>query len=543
MGLHTFRTHLKGRLKQVTMNKRDMNKPIYKQMRYRFLIASFAVLLLSLASCNKQWDEYYKGYPETVDGNIWNEIQNNSEFSAFLQIIKEAEMDTLFDSGITYTILAPTNNAIANFQGGGSFDKTILAYHFCSHFVGTSSIQGKRQVQTLTKKFALFERNGNEVFIDGVEVADESPLYGNGKYFTMNQVMQPRPNIYEYYQTTNPVFTAYIDSQDTIIIDKEKSEPLGFDEDGNTVYDTVSTVENKFEMEYFPIKQEFRSLSGTVVFPLEKDYQEALTVMAQSLGGNYNTYQDIPIDWQQETLIPHLLYQGVFLNRLEPEEFEWKSPIDTLKLLNVLGDSVVINYVPTDKAFCSNGYAYNYETFKIPDSLYNGGIKLEGEELVYSTGLNKFSWEDEVTVVTDISIVPNQDLIPGASNDSIIRVLFPKGYDGKFSVEFKSPKLFPRKYVLEIATHMDFGGEYNIYINDELVKTFNYYEYIIGNGIIRSVTGERLRPRGRFNRFDMWVDNINDYGSVKIKIEYKGPGIVANNGFVLDYIRFIPAIN
>ena len=514
-----------------------------KQIRYSFLIALFAVMLLSLAGCNKQWDEYYIDYPITVDGNIWHEIQNNSEFSEFVQIIKEAEMDTLFNSNITYTILAPNNDAIAGFQGGGSFDKTTLAYHFCSHFISTSSIQGKRQVQTLTEKFALFERNGNEVFIDGVKAVDESPLYENGKFFTMGQVMQPRPNIYEYYQTTNPVFTAFIDSQDTIIIDKEKSNPLGFDEDGNTVYDTVSTVGNKFEMEYFPIKQEFRTLSGTVVFPLEEDYNEALTVMAQSLGGNYSSYQDIPTDWQEETLIPYLLYQGVFLNRLEPGEFKWKSPTDTLKLLNILGDSVVINYVPADKAFCSNGYAYNYESFVIPDSLYNGGTKLEGEELVYSTGLNKFSWEDEVTVVTDISVAPNQDLIPGASNDSIVRVLFPRGFDGEFSVEFKSPKLFPRRYVMEVATHMDFGGEYNIYVNDELVKTFDYYDFIIGGGIIRSVTGERFKPRGRFNSFDMWVDNLNEYGSAKIKIEYNGPGFVANNGFVIDYIKFTPALN
>src|SRR5690606_30081774 len=207
-------------------------------------------------------------------------------------------------------------------------------------------------------------------------------------------------------------------------------------------------------------------------------------------GGEYNDFNDIPLDWQEEILIPHLLYQGVFLNRIEPEEFIWKSPKDTLKLQNMLGDSVVINYTPTDKALCSNGYAYNYETFEIPDSLYNGGTKLEGEALVNPTGLNKYSWIDSVSVKSDISVVPLQELIPGASNDSIIRVNFPKGYTGKFTVEFKSPKLFPRKYVMAVSTHMDIGGIYDIYVNDELVKTFDYYAYIQGRGIIFSVTGD-----------------------------------------------------
>ncbi len=510
-------------------------------MKLRLGIFFIGLILIGAVSCTKEWDDHYNIYPETVDENVWDVIQSDPQFSSFVQVIKQAKMDTLFESDIAYTIFAPTNEAVSNFVGVKEFSNVVLSYHICSHFINISSIQGKRQIQTLTEKFALFERNGNEVKIDEIDVAAESPLYRNGKFFTMGEVIEPKPNLYEYYQFTNPVFSTYIDSQDTIILDKEKSKPLGFDEDGNTVYDTVSIIANKFEMKYFPVKEEFRSLSSTIVFPKEEDYREALNIMAQSLGGEYHDFNDIPLDWQEEILIPHILYQGVFLNRIEPEEFVWKSPTDTVKLLNILGDSVVINYVPTDKALCSNGYAYNYMSYEIPDSLYNGGIKFEGEVLLHPTGLNKYAWNDSVTAKSDISLVPNQELIQGASNDSIIRVNFPKGYAGKFTLEFKSPKLFPRKYVMVVSTHMDIGGIYDIYVNDELVKTFDYYQYIAGRGVIFSVTGERYIPRGRFNRFDMYVDNIEEYGSAKIRFEYKGPGFVASNGLVFDYIEFIPA--
>ncbi len=512
-------------------------------MKFKLGILFIGLILIGISSCTKQWEDHYNVYPETVDQNVWEVIQNDPQFSKFVQIIKEAKMDTLFLSDIAYTIFAPTNAAVDQFKGVKEFNNVVLAYHFSSHFINISSIQGKRQIQTLTEKFSLFERNGNEVLIDGIKVAAESPLYKNGKYFTLGQVIEPKPNLYEYYQFTNPVLTYYIDTQDTIILDKEKSKPLGFDEDGNTVYDTVSIVANKFEMKYFPVKEEFRNISGTIVFPKEEDYQNALNTMAESLGGNYNDYKDIPLEWQENVLIPHILSQGVFLNRLEPEEFVWESPKDTLKLLNVLGDSVVINYVPTDKANLSNGYAYNYETYIIPDSLYNGGTKYEGERLLAPKGLNKFAWHDSVSVKSDVSLIPSQELIQGASNDSIIRVNFQKGYKGKFSVEFKSPKLFPRRYVMVVSTHMDIGGIYDIYINDQLVKTFDYYAYVTGRGVINSVTGVRYTPRGRFNRFDFWVDNIVDYGSAKIKFDYKGPSVVANNGFVIDYIEFIPAPN
>lgn len=511
-------------------------------MKVKKIFLYIGLIVFIGTACNKQWDEHYDVYPATVNENVWDAMQKDPELSQFVEVVKSFQLDTIFNTDIPYTIFAPTNAAISNFTSTASFDTTVLRYHFASHFINTSSIQGKRQVQTLTNKFALFENQGGRVKIDEISVGKESPLFLNGKYFMMDEVIMPKPNLYEYFQFTNPVLSNYIDTQDTIILDKEKSKPLGFDDEGNTVYDTVSIVENKFEMKYFPVKHEFRNIASTIVFPKSDDYNAALDIVAEALGGNYVDHNDIPIEWQEQILIPHLLAQGVFLNRLEPEEFIWESPEDTLKLLNVLGDSVVINYTPVDKALCSNGYAYNYQDFVIPDSLYQGGTKFEGEILLKKTGLNKYTWKDSVKVLTDISLNPLQELVPSASNDSIIRVPLPKGYAGKFSVEFKTPSLFPRKYLMVIRTHMDIGGLYDFYINDELVSSFDYYKYVLYRGVLPSVVpGQRYIPEGRFNRFDMYVENLMEYGPAKMRIEYKGPStFVPNNGLVIDYIEFKP---
>ncbi|MBT6004579.1 MAG: hypothetical protein HOG79_02585, partial [Prolixibacteraceae bacterium] len=154
---------------------------------------------------------------------------------------------------------------------------------------------------------------------------------------------------------------------------------------------------------------------------------------------------------------------------------------------------------------------------------------------------NRYSWTDSVTVNSGISVIPLREFITTASNDSIVRVPFPKGYSGEYSVEFKSPSLFPRKYVMIVRTHMDIGGVYDIYINDELVKTFDYYDYILYRGLMFSVTGARYLPDGRFNSFDMYVDNLQEYGKATIRFEYKKPGFVVSNGLVIDYIEFVPA--
>jgi hypothetical protein len=92
-----------------------------------------------------------------------------------------------------------------------------------------------------------------------------------------------------------------------------------------------------------------------------------------------------------------------------------------------------------------------------------------------------------------------------------------------------------------IMTHMDVGGIYDVYVNDELVTTFDYYTFIRLRGLNWSVTGARYLPQGRFNKFDCWVENITEYGIAKIKFEYKGPStMVVTNGLVIDYIEFIP---
>jgi hypothetical protein len=510
-------------------------------MKSKMYLLILGLLPFLFIRCERDWNDHYNDYPETVNEKLWEQMQNDPNISKFVQLLKEFQYDTLFLSDIPYTVLAPTNEALNSYLEQNEVTEVFLGYHIVALLMQSENIQAAKKVQTFSEKFILFERSGSTILADGVAIESESPLYLNGKYFILSDVIEPVPNIYEFFKTANPVLSDYIDSQDSIIIDKELSKRIGYDEFGNTIYDTVAIIYNEFEEEFFPVREEFRNMSATVVFPKKEDYNAALTVMADAMG--LTDYNDIPLEWQYEILIPHLLEQGVFLNRLEPEEFEWKSPMDTAKLLNIVGDTVAIFYTPTEKFNCSNGYAYNYSDFVIPDSLYAGGNRMEGEILVMETGVNRFAWREWVTVQSDVTIRPLREYIAFASNDSIVRVPFTKGYSGKYNIQFRSPSLFPGKYLMVVNTHMDHGGLYEIYVNNELMKTFDYYDFLRFGGIIYSVTGTRYLPVGRFNKFDMYVDNLGGYGYLNIKFVYKGPSFVSNNGLVIDYIDFLPVIN
>ena len=139
-----------------------------------------------------------------------------------------------------------------------------------------------------------------------------------------------------------------------------------------------------------------------------------------------------------------------------------------------------------------------------------------------------------------IRFCSDADNVGTASNDSILKVIFPSKYEGVYSLEFKTEPLFPRRYLFVVRTHMDYGGIFDIYINDVLVKTFDWNDFKKSRGIITSsVEGVRFIPDGRFNKFDFWVDNITEYGKAKVRLEYKGPGTLTNNGLVLDYIECV----
>lgn len=91
------------------------------------------------------------------------------------------------------------------------------------------------------------------------------------------------------------------------------------------------------------------------------------------------------------------------------------------------------------------------------------------------------------------------------------------------------------------------SGLYEIYVNDEILNYQDIYgnvltqfdTYLLRNSIV-SVTGERFLPVGGFNKRDYWVDNLTDYGDVRVRFKYVGPGGNSTNGLSIDYVKLIP---
>lgn len=504
-----------------------------------------ALILILSFGCNENWDDVYTIQSETVNMNIWDVIKDEADYSEFITLASSFGYDSIFkNTSNTYTIFIPNNQAIETFRNlNQDITKDIFEYHLIRHFVNNQAINGERLLLTVVGKYVLYKSMNLSKLYGNFEIIKESPLYLNGKFYELLNVAFPTDNIFQVMAKHNSEFTKYITNFDSVLIDYENSAVIGINEFGDILYDTVFSVYNSFEEEFFPVRNEFRNRTATFALPGIQKYNDALNKMAQKLGGEFKNHNDIPEVWKTNVLIPYLFEHGAFDNKVEASEFAptSKSPDHDHKLKNMLGDSVVIGYVPVNQQFCSNGYVFDYQEFSIPDSLFNKELVFEAEWLVDVVGFNKYAWNNLAKVSSGFTTTPMAEQAPSQSNDSILVMNFPINYTGNFSLEFKIEDVFPKKYLAVIGTKPIAGGIYNIYINEVLMRTFDYNEYAIWRQALPSKAGGRYVTDSKgFSKFDFWVENISQFGDVTVRFEYLGPGKSSDVRLMLDNIRLVP---
>jgi len=497
-----------------------------------------ALIVLSqlLFSCEKPWADHYQDVPEKVNMKLWDALKQEERFSSFVQHMEAQSLDTLFKDGLSYTLFIPPGEAVESILDTAANTEIILRYHIVeSLFIGDNRAQDK-QLLTSLGKYVIFNPQGASSSFDEVPISYTSPLHLDGKYYELEDLALPRDNLYEYIASSNPFLKGYIDSKDSIFMDYENSTPIAFDESGNTVYDTVQGLVNTFEYEFFPISEEFRSKKATFLLFTQEQLNMALDEMATNI--NLTDGTDIPDVWTSEVLMPAILTSAMFQGQLEY--------IDLMKdtLTSITGNTVIIDHTEIDPAsrfLCSNGMAYLYNDLIISDSLYLGGISLEGESLVDSVG-KAYNWKDEVILPGETIGLPQSLISKFGSGGRVLSVKISP--DLSFSMEFKIKNVLPMRYRFLWRGNSGLAGNYRIYINGVEIGEFDTFEFFqkkiwsVKDGIIFR------KEDGDYNKKDFWVDNITEFGDVSVKIEFLGPSDLRPDdvGMIIDYVELIPEI-
>ncbi len=543
-------------------------------MKYKnfYKIFSFLALSVLVLSCrDEEWDTHYKSNPATVNVKMWDAIKNKSAFpqySKFVDWVIKTGLDSVLETNQSFTLFIPTNDAFDKFNMAGNDSSVVLGQLISETVLQPANISSWRKLLMINTKYVLVSKVGADIYFNGIKVEKRSQLYKDGLYFELGEVPTPLLNLYQYLAISSPVVRNYIDGLDSLGFDPLLCNPIGFDSNGNTIYDSSRVTGrgfvyyNSFLDHYFKVGDEFRNKSATLLVFNQEQYNAALDTMAKNLGGVFTDYTKIPQDWQKEVLLPFYLNSGIFDSTFTNSRF------DTLKskafYKNINGDSVIVNPSNVDlnsRFECSNGVVYNYKKFIVPTNLYNDTLKIEGESLVVDLGASKFAWKTDVKV-SDAKIETTVDASdPGASKSRQLLVKFASSYSGPYSVEFNFHKVFPRTYKLLWQASNRPSGKVAWYVNDIKVGEYDNDKWggttpfiaLTGElagpkngtdplGYAYNSAGYRLSKNKTLNYVEFVVQNvITEYGDAKIKCVWnKGQGSSSSRGLLVDVVMLVP---
>jgi uncharacterized surface protein with fasciclin (FAS1) repeats len=169
--------------------------------------------ILFITACQDDWNNYYYRDPgENIERTVWEVINDNPDYSRFVELIKENQLDSIFTTDRSLTVFVPTNEAFANFVQDSIDISILLRYHIIERLLNIPDVQKFRIIETSSNKYALLERVNDTFTIDGKEITYFSPLCKDGRYYELNKVLYPSPNLYEFLSVNSELLQGILTS-------------------------------------------------------------------------------------------------------------------------------------------------------------------------------------------------------------------------------------------------------------------------------------------------------------------------------------------
>lgn len=490
------------------------------------IISRLFVLLLLFTGCQDDWSDYYKNSAggetdaSSATGNLLEQLKSIPEYSEFVKLLEETKVSEELTRNQVLTVWVPTNATMpAEIATMSDEDKTTLCKNHINYVaLYNTKLSDGKVIKTLAGKNLIVKENGTDRFsFDGQEVIKLNQKCTNGVIHEISGWLMPRKNIFEYILSAGPEYSIIRDSLlarcDTVF-KPGLSFPLGVDELGNTIYDSVFVIENSL-LEY---KSDIRSEDEdfTMFLPTDQSihnmYEEMEDYFASS--GSYMTNKDTVkfFGWLLKSIIHQgkiETYAGSFTS---PYGYEWR----TDKQLVASGSY---------QSF-SNGYVYEVSKIHIPKFMYLTSMRC------YATYLSELP-EDKLGDYLTMGNVTSYNLKQPYDGHTIVQVLGNKTEPVAW-YEFKTltkdlegnlidGKVSPGLYTVNASYRTWLCGNVRLSFNGEEVITFNCnqtkYNY---------KSGEVLKS---YEVKEEW-----GFNTIRIKQEDVGK----KGRLMLEYIEFIP---
>ncbi|MDR1737496.1 MAG: fasciclin domain-containing protein [Candidatus Symbiothrix sp.] len=225
-----------------------------------FKYAGIMLLLigsLSYMACSDHFNDYYKSKGAKADKTLIELISENPDLSTFKTLLEQSGYADLLQGSALYTVWAPTNEALKDFDASDPTDvKNLVGIHL-ARFIHNAS--GNRLALTdagaQNRDNIIYSVNSKQIkflgtpaggyTVNGNRLATANMLASNGVLHTIDSPIAFVRNIWEYLALNNlDSIRAYLYPFDTLTFNVSMSKELDYNEEGLTLYDSVFTKSN-----------------------------------------------------------------------------------------------------------------------------------------------------------------------------------------------------------------------------------------------------------------------------------------------------------
>lgn len=246
----------------------------------KFKISLLFGLLLFFSACSNVWDEHTKVNDDVLQENIFDYLESNSDFSSFVELLKNAGLDTYLSSSAIYTVWAPTNQALSGIDQSLINTDEKLQLFVNNHIVSGiySTLANKPATSLKMRSGKMLQYDGANDLIDGISITPTNEVTAkNGVIQIINQPLVPRYSIWDYIRFVAPQgkFVTYLQSLTNSVFDLENSPQIGVNDFNQPIYDSIWLEQNSFFLNVTDLSAEDSTL--TLIIPSDEVFSAEFT--------------------------------------------------------------------------------------------------------------------------------------------------------------------------------------------------------------------------------------------------------------------------
>ncbi|NDV65342.1 hypothetical protein [Bacteroides sp. 224] len=340
-------------------------------------ILSASILLGSIFACSDDWDSYYSKKEQVinndnitvVESSLIEYLKTESGLNSTYQLFESTGVfETMNKKDQLFTLLV-SRGAV------GTLDD--VAYMAKSHVsdiaLSPANLYDGQRVLMWNGKYLNVAVEESELkektyYFNGIKVKQITKA-ANGWIYELESFVSSPKSMYEVIKDLGEdysLFREMVLSKEELIFDKNASIPIGVDNTGNTVYDSIFVVTNPyFTSKGFDLTSE--SLTATMLIPSNEVVQKAQNDAWKKLG-DWKLLTTDALKARADTVIDNWIFQSAFF-KVKYTEQDFTEKEDLSSIFDKQWRTTVQEVDFTRPLTMSNGVAYYVKSMKIPTNV------------------------------------------------------------------------------------------------------------------------------------------------------------------------------